>query len=466
MANAHRVPNHRLAWERLQRGWSHEELRAQLVRAMTAEGETDTGLTRNTVRRWESGERKPEPRYRKYLVVVLGKPADELGLLEPDELALRPAPVMTAVPLPGNGIDTLWRFTTMLDGGAGGIDRETFLKALLAFGAAPLLPTILADEAEADVAPRLARDVPGSGVASLALVEDYEAITARHRAMYWTLGSPLTMQASVQAHVALGEQLLTMGGADHLRRRLAASVADTAMLSGRIAFFDLQRPAAARAGYDVALQATETAGDHAMAAAVLAHLSFVAAHAGDAAQAQAALAAAHAHAIHHTTALTRSWLNAVEAEVAATLHDEATAVRALARAHTVLEDDGRGPDTEPAWFDYYTPARLAGFAGHAQLLLGRRADARPHLVQSLAALKPGEGKQRAVLLADLASTYVEDDLEAACDLTTQALGQLATSWYATGFDRVLGVRRELTPYQQNRQVRELEERVRTVAPGT
>jgi hypothetical protein len=77
----------------------------------------------------------------------------------------------------------------------------------------------------------------------------------------------------------------------------------------------------------------------------------------------------------------------------------------------------------------------------------------------LAELGPEAAKQRAVVLADLAASHVDDDLEAACGLTTQALDQLSDSWYATGYERVQSVR-QLTPHQQTRHVRELEDRIR------
>src|SRR6266536_649091 len=59
-------PNPYLMWERLQRGWSHPEAADQLRQLMQAHGETQVGLDRNMWHRWETGARRPEPRYRKY----------------------------------------------------------------------------------------------------------------------------------------------------------------------------------------------------------------------------------------------------------------------------------------------------------------------------------------------------------------------------------------------------------------
>lgn len=88
MATARRYPpNRQLTWERLERGWSYDELCERIKGSMRDTGEVDTGLTGNTVRRWETGERWPDSRFRKHLVTVLGRPASQLGLLTSDELA-------------------------------------------------------------------------------------------------------------------------------------------------------------------------------------------------------------------------------------------------------------------------------------------------------------------------------------------------------------------------------------------
>lgn len=78
-------PNRLLAWERLQRGWSYEEVADRIRVELQRAEEADTGLSANTVRRWETGERWPDPRYRKHLVTIFGKTASELGLLTRDE---------------------------------------------------------------------------------------------------------------------------------------------------------------------------------------------------------------------------------------------------------------------------------------------------------------------------------------------------------------------------------------------
>ncbi|MDP9827308.1 helix-turn-helix domain-containing protein [Kineosporia succinea] len=414
---------------------------------MTAENETDTGLSRNTVRRWESGERAPEPRYRKYLVIVFGMPADELGLLDPEELAMRPA-------TNDDGIEVLWRLVSMFSG-KGEMDRETFMKGLLAFGAAPLLPSLLTENT--DVPARMAQQLNASGGLSSAVVDDFEAITLSQRHLYWST-APLPLYTSVKAHVSLGQELLSAGGSQAETRRLATALSESAMLAGRIAFFDLKRVQPAESDLTLALQATEEAGDHALAAAVLAHVSFLAAHNGDASAARAALSAATAHSRHRTGPLTRAWLSCVEAEVMASVNDSDTSMRALNRAEGLLPDEGDEPD----WLDFFDASRFAGFAGHAHHVLGNHEQARTHLETSLEQLDPDAAKQKAVIYADLAATHIDTDAEAAFTYAGKALDQLSESWYATGYDRVQEVRHQLTGQQQHRQVRELEDRMRSM----
>ena len=94
MADRRYPPNRLLAWERLQRGWSYEELAERVRAEMDRCGETDTGLTANTVRRWETGDRWPEPRFRKH--TPRGRPCNRNS-----SASYCPRPPKTANGLPG-----------------------------------------------------------------------------------------------------------------------------------------------------------------------------------------------------------------------------------------------------------------------------------------------------------------------------------------------------------------------------
>ncbi|WP_157099849.1 helix-turn-helix domain-containing protein [Microbispora sp. ATCC PTA-5024] len=418
-ANHRYPPNRQLAWERLQRGWSYEELCERIRREMGSAGETDTGLTANTVRRWETGERWPDPRYRKHLVTIFGRPASELGLLTPDEMAMRPVAEV---------VDEIRRLLSMIAGHTEGIDRSTFLRGL--FGVGVLAP-LLSDSGE-----RLPADdrrgVDAESARAFARVVDQQA------ALYWTAPAAEIYEASL-AHTRLGVTLLRGAPAGPVRQTLAEAAARSALLSGRVAFFDLDdSPSAARL-FQMALAATKECGDHPLAAAVLAHAAFVPGFAGEREAAMGLLDAAFAHAWHGVGPLTRAWLHCVASEIAARCGEPKECMRHIDRADRMV--DGTGED--PHWLDFFERARLDGFAGYSALTAGHREEAARRLARALEHLGPNGGKQRSVLHADLAAAHAPADQDAAADHLRRAVDALEDSWYGVGHERVTSVLRGL-----------------------
>ncbi|MGL5826020.1 MAG: helix-turn-helix domain-containing protein, partial [Nocardioides sp.] len=223
MAERRYPPNRLLAWERLQLGWSYEALADRIRVEMVRCEEGDTGLTANTVRRWETGERWPDPRFRKHLVVILGRPASELGLLTAEELAVRPA---------DNVLAEIKRLVSMAEDGprARGMNRADFLHGLLGVGSLPLLTRLIGnDDYEHVGATTDHRSTSDAGTAAA-----YARIVAAQRELYWT--SPARdLFESAYAHAQLGFRLLRATAADQARTTLSVALAESAMLAGRLA---------------------------------------------------------------------------------------------------------------------------------------------------------------------------------------------------------------------------------------
>lgn len=440
-------PNRHLAWERLERGWSHDELCTQIKRSMREAGEPDTGLTANTVRRWETGERWPEPRFRKHLVRIFGQPASGLGLLTQAELAVRPAQ--------WESLDALEKLLGMLDDQVAGhgISRQRFLHALLGAGAlSALAPWEAADDFEP-----LERVQPRGTRLDPRVVDSYRTITGRHRELYWTAPSAVLLPA-VLGHTQLGVELLSGGGGEQ-RQVLARAVAESALLGARLAFFDLRQLPLAERCFEVATTAVRESGDHALAAAVIAHRSFVPGFAGDRATARPLLDAARAHARYAGAPLLRSWLHCVHAEVSARTGDAEQSVRHARQAEDSLSTTG----TDPDWLDYFDPARLASFLGYSQLVAGRTKEAASSLERALAQLDDRAGKQRSVVLFDLATAHASTDPEHAMALAEQAFGQLEREPYITAHDRIPALRRALHGTPQHRMLDERARALPTIA---
>jgi hypothetical protein len=263
----------------------------------------------------------------------------------------------------------------------------------------------------------------------------YQRSAAWHGDMYWT-SAPQVLYAVAQAHTELGTWL-TGRITGHGTPALAAALARSALLTARLALFDLGKPAAAGSWLAVARDAAERTGDALLVATVLGHLAFLPGFGRDPEQARSLLAAAQ-RVGQRAGPLLRSWLHCVASEVearagcgTASRHQIDRAEAALAQAHG---------EPVPPWLEFYDADRLDCFAGYAALIAGDRTEATARLESALAGIAETNGKQRSVVLADLAGASVPD-LDRVADWLTRAVDALAVDWYETGLNRV----REVLP---------------------
>ncbi|MFI7013615.1 transcriptional regulator [Streptomyces sp. NPDC050164] len=286
---------------------------------------------------------------------------------------------------------------------------------------------------------------------------DFEAVTRSHRRLYWSV-APTKLHPAVLAHATLGCALLPETS-DSTRRTIAAALAETYLLAGRIEFFDLSEPTTAHDTLLLALQAAGEADDPLLGSAIIAHMAFIPGWAGDQEGAQERMIAARTYARRApASAEFLAWLDAVEAECETRCGNTRTALHLISHAEDTLEAGNEHPS--PSWMDWFSPARLAAFKGNTQLLAGHLPQARAALLQALEAMTPGEEKQRTVVYGDLAAVEAASgNPEAACEYAGKALDQLALTWYATGMDRVREVRRALTPHQHESCVRDFDDRL-------
>ena len=300
-------------------------------------------------------------------------------------------------------------------------------------------------EAAARLAEQRGGATSGAACVDATLVAGYAAITAQHRTLYWSVAAS-AMFAPVAAHSELGVGLLRATDSPALRTRLAHPVAETALLAARLAFFDLQQPDLADSYFTVAVNAAREAADRALTGAVLAHMAFVPAFAGRARRARDLMALAHDEAAGAIGAVQRSWMYAVESEIEARLGAAVAAGDLIARSEGALGGAGSAGSAglEPQWLDFYDASRLAGFKGYCQMATGRTGEAAASLERTLRTLPASGAKQRSITLADLAHVRAQQgELEESARLLGGAIAQLHRSWYATGVDRVDGVRRRL-----------------------
>ncbi|MFF3730370.1 helix-turn-helix transcriptional regulator [Streptomyces sp. NPDC002476] len=286
---------------------------------------------------------------------------------------------------------------------------------------------------------------------------DFEAVTRSHRRLYWSV-APATLHPAAVAHAALGCALLTET-AGQTRRTVAAALAETYLLAGRIEFFDLRDADQAAKTLLLALQAAGQADDPLLGSAILAHSAFIPGWAGDRDAAVERMVAARTYARRGPASATLlAWLDAVEAECETRCGNVRTALHLIGHGEDVLASGAE--HATPEWLDWFSAVRLAAFKGNTQLKAGHLPQARTTLLGVLNDLPRTEDKQRTVIYGDLAAVEAAaGNPEEACAYACQALDQLEVTWYATGMDRVREVRRALAPHQHDQCVRDLDERL-------
>ena len=417
MGSAEAAGNTRLRSARQALGLRSQQ---QLAEAVTRAGlgiGLRISITERTVRRWESDSPPwPHPDHQAAIEHLFGRPLTELGFTPP-----------WAADHSGGPRD----------------DRPAAVPATTAAGPLAMFPTRM-----------LADPLPGSVAA------DYIAITAAHRHMYWAV-PPAQLHDTVAAHVKLGVSLIA-SVPEAARRSLGAAICESSLLAGRIEFFDLQNPQQAHTSLVIALQAAQDAHDSLLGAAVLAHMAFIPAFSGDAKRAEEArdkIRAARQFARRGSAPPEMlAWLDAVEAETETRFGDTRKALQLIRHAEDIYATEE--PRPSPAWLDWFSPIRLAGFKGNTLLTDRQPGPARETLQHVLKYLPQDAVKQRSVFLGDLAAVAVnENNPEEACRLAEEALDQLARTWYATGMTRVRAVRESLAPWESLPCVRRLDERL-------
>ncbi|MBO3736702.1 hypothetical protein [Actinoplanes flavus] len=240
---------------------------------------------------------------------------------------------------------------------------------------------------------------------------------------------------------------------------VSLALAESLLLAGRIEFFDLRQSEEADATFIRALQAAGEADDSLLGSAILAHAAFIPGWNNHPAEAAERLRAARTYARRGpASAEFLAWIDAVEAECSSRCGHPGDALTAIDSAEDVLasENDNHSPE----WFTWFSAARLAAFKGNIQLLAGRYSQARSSLTEALTGLEAGESKQRAVVLADLATVEVSQEKPVeSCKRLHEALDQLAVTWYATGMERVRKVREGLQPWADLDEVQSIDDRL-------
>jgi len=442
------------------RNWTQLELAEQIARLAWLRNQERVGVNADMVAKWERGAKGISARYRELLCLVFGVEPAALGS---DVVSPSPGRVSIGGEAEGSLASTLGDTAALLEqlGTAGAVlqskmfdvwkdeimRRRAFLKLVSLAPAVGLVDT--GSSRTSQVRP------------TAETLSNLDDLAGRYQTLYHSV-APAVLLTPVVAHLHTVSDLLRDVRAPNIRRKLLANRARVATLAGRLAFFDLQDPMAARGYYNLALEAAQEASDHYQAAAALGHIAFIPAADHGFTAAVDYLRGANHQLRRRPHRQLSSWLAAVESELHTNAGLHPAALAAIDRGRDALAAPGLCEDLP--WFDYYDGTRLAGFAGYANLRAGRPHEARTSLTEALGQLPRAAVKQRAVFLTDLAATHLCDsNLDEACHSAGDAADQLHRAGYATGFDRLREFRATVEPWKSSRAVRALDDQLATIA---
>lgn len=443
---------------RERRGWTQQDVADQLARLAWLRCHERVGANADMVAKWERGVKLPSRRYRELLALLFGLDAAELASnnrmtpAEDQQGGREEENLLTALLGAAELLDRLGPNGTVLQAKMFAVWKDEILRRRVLLKLVGLAP--MTGLAFPDLQLRTLKPTP-------ALVLGLDELVGKYQVLYHST-APSALMTPVVAHLETIRELLRESLTPGIRRRLFANRARVAMLAGRLAFFDMQDPMAARGYFSLGLEAAREVDDQLQAAAALGHTAFIPAadHAYEAALDYLKSASRHVDKRPHGPM--SSWLAAIESEIQTNAGSKSAALAAIDRSRSALSASAPAPSL--AWFDYFDDTRLAGFAGYVELRSGRFEQARATLASALDRLPEEAVKQRAVFLCDLATVHLKSgDLDQACGVAGEAADQLHRAGYATGSGRLREFRTAVHPWVRAPAVRTLDEHLSGVA---
>ncbi len=400
-------------------GRSQTEQAEELCRLM---GDPLNSVTRSEVSRYERGGRVPRPRMVRLYAQSFGVPEGEL---------LRAAAVARTA-----------RSASTVRAGAPNVDAdpEDPLRRREFMGAAAL-GVGLAAEPWSRLAYALERRGPADAQVSAAMTERTTALFAAEERM-----PARELYRGLAEH--LDELTVLLGAGGCHRRDLLVTAGETAALAGWLAF-DMGDMTTAQHYYAAAAHAGREADHEPLLALVLAYGSYAV---DEPTGARSMLRAAQQHVRQPGCATARAWVSAREAEESAAIGDREGALRALERAQAVF--DYADPDSEQPWVRFFSRARLDSMtvATYARL---DHPDIAEVSEAALQALRPEDAKVRAVILGDVALSYVQrGEVDRGSEIARQALDVTMRSEATLGRHRLAAVAQQLPAQGEGGQLRD------------
>ncbi|MBO0793837.1 MAG: helix-turn-helix transcriptional regulator [Ktedonobacteraceae bacterium] len=321
-----------------------------------------------------------------------------------------------------------------------------------------------------DVLDRLMRAVKKPAGLDQSAIALLEAKTRDHWQLYANFDTSVQykydMLDSVIGHLRTITHLMEHPQPTYTHNHLSFLASETTQLTGEI-FFDLKANDTAERYYNASIEMAREAQDPISLAVTLGRKSFIPTYNNDAVKALPLLQEAYSKLTDDSSDIIRAWLSAREAEVHAHMGNADACFEALERAELHLAR--ARPEMAPSYAFasatdiHFTRSMLLGFKGACYTRLNLPSYAQAALEEDLAIMNPARTNHRAIVLVDLAKSFVQQgQIEEACKCAEEVLSLMVQLQSARVFQRLLGLRHQLEPFRDVECVKRLDRQLITV----
>ena len=440
------------------RGWTQQELSERLAGLAWLHARERVGVNADMVAKWERGDKRPSPRYRKLLCLLFNTDEYSLGVGPVHEVTRYPFAPDTES---GTLVAALGESVTIIDRLGPESDilqpyvfeawKEQLMKRRVLLKAIALSPAATFDQLNDG---RVTRS--SANVSTVTLITDLERLATRYCALYHST-APAALMVPVVAHLrTLDDALKNSTGSS--QRALLTNYASVSTLAARLAFHDMGDSMSGRGYFQLALEAAREAGDYLRCAHILTATAYIPASEGRYSAALDYTDAAGRYLSKRSSGILSSFVGAARSEFYTNSGDAGLALSAIDQAREALGK--KAQSNEQVWFDYYDATRLSSYSGYASLYAGRLDEARSDLTNTLKELPHTATKQSAITLTDLASVELRaGDLEHASWLAGNAAEKLFQAGYGDAVERLRKFRTSVDMWRTSDCVRRLDEKL-------
>lgn len=338
--------------------------------------------------------------------------------------------------------------------------RRQFLQLLLS-GTSATLVVPSEEVSDPDAWERLTWTLKNPYRTDTATVTHLEALTDTYWELYRSALAKIDLLSSISGHLLTVTRLLQITQPVSIQKRLCSIASNTAQMIGEV-YFDMNDLESADHYYTLAIEAARQADNPALWSIALGRQGFLSVYEGAFLGALPFFQHAYSLAENTTTGKSKSWLTMMEAEAVSSLKRKDDCFALLEKTEAVYTQDRSPTGADRRWTGF-SQTTMMGYKGMCYVRLHIPEKARSFLQMALTDLPSGPTRRRSLILADIATTYIQqEEIEEACTVASQALVYAAQTKSSRALQRLRVVQKDLRGWRDVSAVKRLNEQLRIV----